>query len=71
MTNITSLQSLPVCRLDQGPLLPGCRCFACSHHSRAYVHHLLNAHEMLADVLLEAHNTQHMNAFVQVRWQAP
>lgn len=52
-------------RLDQGPLLPGCRCFACSHHSRAYVHHLLNAHEMLADVLLEAHNTQHMNAFVQ------
>ncbi|KAG2428708.1 hypothetical protein HXX76_011412 [Chlamydomonas incerta] len=52
-------------RLDKGPLLPGCGCFACARHSRAYVHHLLNAHEMLAEVLLEAHNTSHMNAFCQ------
>ncbi|KAG2449659.1 hypothetical protein HYH02_005189 [Chlamydomonas schloesseri] len=52
-------------RLDKGPLLPGCGCFACRRHSRAYLHHLLNAHEMLAEVLLEAHNTSHMNAFCQ------
>ncbi|GIL71247.1 hypothetical protein Vretifemale_1850 [Volvox reticuliferus] len=52
-------------RLDKGPLLPGCSCFACRRHSRAYVHHLLNTHEMLADVLLEAHNTSHINAFLQ------
>ncbi|PNW77771.1 hypothetical protein CHLRE_10g451000v5 [Chlamydomonas reinhardtii] len=52
-------------RLDKGPLLPGCGCFACARHSRAYVHHLLNAHEMLGEVLLEAHNTSHMNGFCQ------
>ncbi|PNH12647.1 Queuine tRNA-ribosyltransferase subunit QTRTD1, partial [Tetrabaena socialis] len=52
-------------RLDKAPLLPGCGCFACRRHSRAYVHHLLNTHEMLAEVLLEAHNTSHMQAFCQ------
>lgn len=57
----------PAIRLDKGPLLPGCGCFACARHSRAYVHHLLNAHEMLGEVLLEAHNTSHMNGFCQVR----
>ncbi|GFR45626.1 hypothetical protein Agub_g7033 [Astrephomene gubernaculifera] len=52
-------------RLDTAPLLPGCGCSACRQHTRAYLHHLLQAHEMLADVLLEAHNTSHMQAFVQ------
>ena len=33
-------------------------------HSRAYVHHLLNAHEMLGDVLLSVHNTAHYAAFL-------
>jgi queuine tRNA-ribosyltransferase subunit QTRTD1 len=32
-------------------------------HSRAYVHHLLNTHEMLADVLLQVHNVYHYAAF--------
>ena len=31
----------------------GCQCFTCRHHSRAYIHHLLQAHEMAARVLLE------------------
>jgi queuine tRNA-ribosyltransferase subunit QTRTD1 len=35
----------------------GCTCFACRNHTRAYVHHLLHTHEMLASVLLEIHNT--------------
>jgi queuine tRNA-ribosyltransferase subunit QTRTD1 len=38
------------CRLDKRPLLPGCACFACGSHTRAYVHHLLQAHEMTAQV---------------------
>jgi hypothetical protein len=63
----TSPTLLPPPRLDKGPLLPGCGCFACRRHSRAYVHHMLNTHEMLADVLLEAHNTSHVMAFCQVR----
>ena len=36
------------CRLDKRPLLPGCGCFACGSHTRAYVHHLLQTHEMTA-----------------------
>lgn len=39
---------------DDSAFLPGCQCFACTNHTRAYVHHLLNAHEMLAAVLLMA-----------------
>lgn len=44
-------------RLDKGPLVPGCSCFTCQNHSRAYIHHLLHTHEMLAGVLLQMHNT--------------
>ncbi|KAG1671361.1 hypothetical protein FOA52_002971 [Chlamydomonas sp. UWO 241] len=51
-------------RLDKGPLVPGCACFACARHSRAYVHHLLQVHEMLAEILLEMHNTHHYHAFM-------
>lgn len=47
----------PSCRTDKGPLVQGCSCFACRNHSRAYLHHLLHTHEMLASVLLELHNT--------------
>lgn len=41
---------------DTLPLVPGCGCHACLHHSRAYVHHLLVAKELLAEVLLYQHN---------------
>lgn len=44
-------------RLDNGPLVPGCTCFCCANHTRAYLHHLLHTHEMLGGVLLEMHNT--------------
>jgi hypothetical protein len=44
-------------RLDKRPLVPGCGCFACKSHTRAYVHHLLHQNEMLGSVLLEVHNT--------------
>ncbi|KAJ2830498.1 hypothetical protein IWW50_000256 [Coemansia erecta] len=41
---------------DFGQLVAGCACTACRLHHRAYVHHLLRAREMLATVLLQAHN---------------
>ncbi|KAL4857432.1 Queuine tRNA-ribosyltransferase accessory subunit 2 [Chlorella vulgaris] len=50
-------------RTDKRPLLPGCNCFACANHTRAYLHHLLQAHEMTAQVLLEVHNTHHYMQF--------
>jgi queuine tRNA-ribosyltransferase subunit QTRTD1 len=37
---------------DIRPLLAECQCYSCQNHTRAYVHHLLKTHEMLATVLL-------------------
>eukprot|EP00727_Mastigamoeba_balamuthi_P004810 m51a1_g14327 hypothetical protein (387) ;mRNA; f:88533-90482 len=49
--------------LDKGPLVEGCACFACRNHTRGYVHHLMNTHEMLAEILLSLHNHHHYTAF--------
>lgn len=50
-------------RKDTRPLVLGCECHACLNHHRAYVHHLLRAHEMTGHVLLTIHNTHQMLAF--------
>jgi queuine tRNA-ribosyltransferase len=41
---------------DPGPLDPGCPCPACTGFSRAYLHHLVKAGEILAAMLLTTHN---------------
>jgi queuine tRNA-ribosyltransferase accessory subunit len=41
---------------DLSPLSPGCTCYTCMRHHRAFVHHLLSASEMLAWTLLQIHN---------------
>jgi queuine tRNA-ribosyltransferase len=41
---------------DPGPLDPACRCPACRHYSRAYLHHLEKAKEILSPMLLTWHN---------------
>ena len=41
---------------DKTPLVEGCACQACSRHTRTYIHHLLKSKELLAEVLLYAHN---------------
>ena len=51
--------------LDTSPLLEGCTCFTCRRHTRAYVRHLLDAHEMLGHVLLYTHNLHHMDRFME------
>ncbi|RGB40526.1 tRNA-guanine(15) transglycosylase-like protein [Rhizophagus diaphanus] len=48
---------------DTQPLLVGCQCYSCQNHTRAYIHHLLNTHEMLASVLLMSHNLFHYTIF--------
>ena len=54
------------CARNKGPILEGCECSTCSQgFSRGYIHHLLNCNEMLAEVLLEAHNTHHMMLFFE------
>ena len=52
-------------KTDFTPFLPAasCTCPACAEHTKAYVHHLLQSHEMTATVLLEAHNLFRWCAF--------
>jgi queuine tRNA-ribosyltransferase len=41
---------------DQGPLDPACACPTCTGWSRAYVHHLVRAGEILGAMLMTEHN---------------
>ncbi|KAL6749680.1 tRNA-guanine(15) transglycosylase-like protein [Haematococcus lacustris] len=54
----------PAHRASKAAVLPGCSCYTCKHHTRAYLHHLLQVNEMLADVLLDIHNTHHFEAWM-------
>jgi hypothetical protein len=44
---------------DPRPLDEGCYCPACRSYSRAYLHHLIRAEEMLGPMLLTWHNIQY------------
>jgi queuine tRNA-ribosyltransferase len=44
---------------DDTPLDAGCACPLCARHSRAYLHHLFRAEEMLGPMLLTWHNIQY------------
>jgi queuine tRNA-ribosyltransferase len=46
-------------RDDHRPIDEQCGCPACRHHSRAYLHHLIRAEEILAAMLLTWHNLQY------------
>jgi queuine tRNA-ribosyltransferase len=43
-------------RRDPSPLDPECSCYTCRHFTRAYLHHLFMAEEMLGPTLLSLHN---------------
>lgn len=43
---------------DFAPLVEGCSCYACRNHTRAYIHHLVRAGEILGAVLLSIHNVE-------------
>ncbi|KAF2073195.1 hypothetical protein CYY_005477 [Polysphondylium violaceum] len=51
--------------IDTTPLVKDCPCFTCTQHTKAYIHHLLNTHEMLAQVLLTIHNVSHYLGFFE------
>ncbi|ONI35629.1 hypothetical protein PRUPE_1G546900 [Prunus persica] len=52
-----------VYRKDISPIVENCNCYTCKNHTKAYINHLLNVHEMLAQTLLEIHNTHHYIGF--------
>ena len=50
---------------DAGALDDGCACLACTRHSRAYLHHLFRAGEMLGPMLLTQHNLTYYQSLMQ------
>ncbi|XP_057436082.1 uncharacterized protein LOC130728592 isoform X2 [Lotus japonicus] len=51
---------------DMSPILGNCSCYTCQNHTKAYINHLFNVHEMLAQILVEIHNTHHYLKFFHV-----
>ncbi len=43
---------------DFRPIEEGCDCYACQHHTRAYIRHLIKTNEILGATLLSIHNTR-------------
>lgn len=56
----------PIFAKDFTPVVMNCLCYTCAHHTRAYIHHLINVDEMLAPVLLMLHNLHYHFNFFQV-----
>jgi len=49
---------------DARPLDAACSCRVCTHYSRAYLHHLIKAGEMLAGMLLTLHNLHYYQSLM-------
>ncbi|OEY86458.1 tRNA guanosine(34) transglycosylase Tgt [Wolbachia pipientis] len=56
--------------LDNNPIEDDCSCFTCRKHSRAYLHYLLKARELLAYTLITYHNIFFINKLMQSIRQA-
>lgn len=57
---------------DTAPLEAGCECNACQHYSRAYLHHLVKAGEILGSMLMTWHNLQfYQNLMKSLRSSVP
>jgi queuine tRNA-ribosyltransferase len=53
---------------DPGPLESGCLCYTCRRFSRAYLHHLFQAEEMLGPTLVSLHNIAfYLRLMAQIR----
>ena len=51
-------------KTDTGPLDPSCTCYTCTHFSRAYLHHLFRAREILGSMLDTIHNLHFYQAIM-------
>jgi queuine tRNA-ribosyltransferase len=45
---------------DYSPIEEGCTCFTCQNYTKAYLHHLFKAHELIAYNLATIHNLHFM-----------
>jgi len=55
---------------DSGPLDPRCACPTCMHYTRAYLHHLQKAGEMLGAMLVTEHNLSFYQQLMQAMREA-
>jgi len=55
-------------RRDFFPIDPSCGCYACRNFTRAYIHHLFNANEVLSAILASIHNvTFYLQMMAEIR----
>ena len=55
-------------RRDFYPIDPNCTCYTCMNFTRAYIHHLYNANEVLSAILASIHNVHfYMNMMSGIR----
>jgi queuine tRNA-ribosyltransferase len=52
-------------QLDKKPIMNKCSCYVCQNFSRAYLHHLFRANEMLGPQLATYHNLWFMARFME------
>lgn len=57
-------------RRDFTPLMEECDCYTCKNYTRAYIHHLLRAKEILGYTLVSIHNEQFIISLVASMRQA-
>jgi queuine tRNA-ribosyltransferase len=50
---------------DFSPISQSCDCYTCTNFSRAYIHHLLKAKEVLSGILISIHNIRTMNKLME------
>ena len=50
---------------DPRPLDEACTCPACSHYSRAYLHHVFRSQEMISGMLLTWHNLHYFQEIME------
>lgn len=51
-------------RTDFTPLQDGCDCYTCTHYTRAYIHHLFKAKELVSHTLISIHNERFVVSLV-------
>ena len=55
-------------RRDFYPIEPNCGCYTCRNFTRAYIHHLFNANEVLSAILASIHNVHfYLNMMADIR----
>jgi len=50
---------------DFTPLVQGCQCYACQHHTKAYIRHLFKVKEATAAILMTIHNIHYLVKLMQ------